>query len=331
MEQDQTELQKNIAEAYLRLPENLQAAFSSMEWLEKLNEISKRYRLSEENNHTLGTETTLVLLGLVHPDEYEATLRTELKISPDGVEKIIKEINTEVLAAFRSDLTQTYEANIDTKLDERFSKLPTAVKKAVVTANYHGKIYEIAEMHRLSVEETGNLEEAVTNAIVGNIPTDALEDTLRFKLHLPVEKAAEIVKEVNEKILKDIRRKIMTSYSRPKEHNLNEEEEIILNQAGISLGSAKPSSTRQSKIETEAPEIKPGAETNTAIMVGEPELTAGSTKISDIHPLVAEKMNSAVQNPAVKTEHKLENLPKNGESSGVSYKKYEDPYREKPQ
>ncbi len=63
---DKEELQKKIAEYYLKLPKEAQEVFSSMKWLETLKNICEKYSLDENQIKTLGIETSLILLGIVH-------------------------------------------------------------------------------------------------------------------------------------------------------------------------------------------------------------------------------------------------------------------------
>lgn len=84
---DQTQLQQKIVEYYNKLPSDVQTLFSSMNWLKDLEEISKRYSLSEEQKEYLGTETTLVLLGVIDSKEYNKNLEAEISISADLIQK----------------------------------------------------------------------------------------------------------------------------------------------------------------------------------------------------------------------------------------------------
>ena len=71
------EIQKNIGLYYSKLPPNLQEIFSSMRWLETLKQISSKYNLTEDQIRIIGTETTIVLLGMNDLTEYERILERE--------------------------------------------------------------------------------------------------------------------------------------------------------------------------------------------------------------------------------------------------------------
>lgn len=108
---NQQQLQQKIIEYYEKLPQEAQEVFSSMAWLEKLEEISKKYNLSAEQIQTLGTETMLVLLGIIHLEEYENLLKTEIKIPEDSIEAIFTEINESVLKNIIPKITEVFYKN----------------------------------------------------------------------------------------------------------------------------------------------------------------------------------------------------------------------------
>ena len=113
---DQKKLQQQIAYYYSKLPLDAQNMFSSMKWLETLKVISIKYALNDKQIETLGTETTLVLLGIIHPEDYEETLVNELDLSIESVEKIFIEINESVLKPIRRELTRIFIENTENEL-----------------------------------------------------------------------------------------------------------------------------------------------------------------------------------------------------------------------
>lgn len=219
---DQTQLQDKIVEYFNKLPADAQALFSSMSWMEKLKGMSAKYSLTPEQIEVLGTETTLVLLGIVHPDEYENTLRKEVKIPNDMLEKMLVEINDSIISTIRPQLSETYESNIESavgekygniqNLDERFSKLPKQVQDAITESDYQTTLYNIGTEQKLSIAQMGDLEEVTNKVLLGIIHPDKYEGELTSKLGIPTEKITALVTSVNDKILKNIR-EILKSHS----------------------------------------------------------------------------------------------------------------------
>lgn len=212
---NQTQLQQNIAKYYAKLPTGLQQFFSSMKWMDDLKNISTKYSLSEEQITTLGTETTILLLGVVHVDEYKKTLEKDIGLPKDIFETIYNEIDSSILKNIYTELDEAFTLNVDSlleekyggdkKLDERFASLPKEVQTAINESNYQISLYSIAEKYKLNVEQMGVLEEITTKVMLGIIHPDKYEDELASKIVTPRNNISSIVNDVNENILKTIR------------------------------------------------------------------------------------------------------------------------------
>lgn len=212
---DQTQLQQQIATYYEKLPSDVQEVFSSMKWMDTLGTISTKYNLTEEQKEVLGTETTLVLLGIIGVSEYEDTLRNEVKIEQTSLVKMMDEVEGQILATVRPQLAEAFEKNLndlaeekyggEVKLDERFAKLPQEVREAISESGYQTKLYNIGEKQKLSISQMGALDEVTTKIMIGIIHPDEYEKELQSKLATTSEVTSTIVNEVNEEILKNIR------------------------------------------------------------------------------------------------------------------------------
>ncbi len=212
---DQTQLQQQIALYYSKLSPDMQEMFSSMKWMDAIGEISSKYGLTEEQKGSLGAETTLVLLGMISAEEYERNLEAEISISADLIQKMVGEINTSILDVIKPKLSEAYNKNnIDVaeknyggvkELDERFAKLPKEVQVAISESGYQAALYEIASKHKLSINHMGALDEATTKVMLGIIHPDRYEAELQANIAIPKEEIIEIVDEVNEKVLKNIK------------------------------------------------------------------------------------------------------------------------------
>jgi hypothetical protein len=251
----QEELQKTIAEYYLKLPKESQEMFSRMEWLETLKRISIKYGLTEEQTKTLGTETTLILLGITGEMEYGNLLRNELKMASTTLDDMLLEIKRSILGPVASQITDTYQKNageeaergkIETELDERFTKLPQEVQKAIIESNYYDNLYTVTKGYNLNVGQMAALEEITNGIIGGTVNASLLEERLRDKVELSEEEIKRMTVDLNEKVLRKIREKMVgikkpteTSSSPnkvvPEETTLKRSEEVILNKAGIKI------------------------------------------------------------------------------------------------
>lgn len=212
---DQAQLQAKIAEYYAKLPTDAQVMFSKMEWLSKIQGISSRYNMTDTQIQTLGTETSLVMLGIIHPDEYEKILKTELAVPREIGIKIVDDINQEILQNWRDILIETHKNNMQTlanetygagkTLDERFSTLPQEVQQAITETNYQETLTQIGTTFKLTIEQIGALEVATTKMMLGIIHPENYESEVVATLGLSTENGKKVADAVNEKILKNIR------------------------------------------------------------------------------------------------------------------------------
>ncbi len=135
---DQTQLQQKIAEYYVKLPKEAQTVFANMKWMEDLKRISAKYNLNEEQIATLATETTLVLLGIIHLNEYEKIIVSEFKISKESTDKIIAEIYISILKAVQPHLIKAFDTNAKFLAEEKIknAKWDDNIKFILSGGNY---------------------------------------------------------------------------------------------------------------------------------------------------------------------------------------------------
>jgi len=219
---DQTQLQEKIALYYQKLPEETKVLFASMNWLETLKEIDAKYSLNDEQIKTLGTETTILLLGMVSPEDYEQTLKTEIKLEGGKTDEIIKEINEKILKDISPKLFEAFNNNIVELADEKygegftekFSKLPEEIQNAVNDSGYQASIYSIGNKYGLGIDKIGELEDITTKVLLGSIKSGDYESEVKNKIGLPEDKNKEMVVLLNDRIFKNIKDKMVNSTSR---------------------------------------------------------------------------------------------------------------------
>lgn len=344
---DQIELQQKIALYYSKLPPNAQVVFASMSWLETLKIISTKYTLNEEQIQTLSTETTLVLLGIIHLQEYEEIIKKDLKLPEIRVENILEEIENSILKTIRPELVKAFNTNIKSEegLDERFKKLPTEIQSSITASNYQAILYTIGGKYKLTVEQIGALEEDTTKVILGTIYPENFEESIKKDLGLVDEKTKEIVKEINELVFKKIRTEFMkqtenkttvatpaieiigTAPNKAPTQIIKKEDNKILQKAGIELVLPKDEPSTEIQVEKREDMLakieNPEPTRETEPTRGGPELIIPATP--------APKILVPTQTKTVKTEYSLNNLSKSENTEGApSYLKNKDPYRLSP-
>lgn len=107
------DLQKQISEFYSKLPKRMQGEFSSMEWMNTLQKIALKYKLNSTQSETLGIETSLVLLGIIHIEEFASNLERELRLDLNILNNLLHEINTEIIKDFEQELTEVFTKNAE--------------------------------------------------------------------------------------------------------------------------------------------------------------------------------------------------------------------------
>jgi len=340
---DQTQLQQKIAEYYAKLPPEAQGVFSSMQWLQTLEQISIKYGLNDAQTETLSTETTLVLLGIIHLDEYKNILKSELNISNEILQNILTEIDDSILKTIKQELTEVFNKNnqpISEELDERFSKLSNETKNAILESNYQTKIYEIGQKYNLTVFQMEILEKAIVDIIIGTTNPDKFEESLKQSLQLPDEKNREIVNEINEKILKEIREKFKNTYKKNTETEEEAEDYTLESREEMLKHIENPEPVAKIKIPVlsdlkelptgniEKTKIKP--EKDSPNISPEKENLIPNKK--DTYSLLTQKLSGSFKIPSVETNHSLENITKNSNmNSGMIKGSKVDPYREIPE
>ena len=212
---DKTQLQQKITEYFQKLPKEAQDVFSSMGWMRTLEEIILKYNLSDKQTEALGTETMLLLLGIIHNEEYKKIIKGEMGLNEDISNNIIAEVEEKILKTIKGLLSETFESNAislveeslvgTTELDPLFSTMPDEVQTAIAQSGWKKNLYEIAKKYKLSIEQMGVLEELTIKVISDEILPNKYEEELTSKITLPKEDISSLVGDVNENILKKIR------------------------------------------------------------------------------------------------------------------------------
>jgi hypothetical protein len=250
---DQEQLQAHIAAYYSRLPADIQEKLARMDWLMKLKEISAKYGLGSKQIETLGMETTLVLLGAVHVDEYQKTLAAELAL-PQGIqERLIADINTSILNDIRPGLIEAF--NIPPLMpapqaaDATESKLdvvPADVQDAMNQENYTVALGMLAQKYDLNQPQVEMLQRVIIDAMRGSIDDDKVSETLEGDLAMSEEEVEALMRDVNDRLFTVIKENMGVADANPSN-------EIVLKNAGITLAPENTQVRTPAEIHTEEP------------------------------------------------------------------------------
>ena len=139
---DQT-LEK-IKDLYSVIPEKLKQFIADQSWIQKVNDISKKYSLDEDQLKNLEIETLLVLVGIKYINDFTKNIEEQLIVNTDTSEKISSDIGD---ALFVDILDLINQANQD-------------IDKAIYTSS---KIIE---------------QQSKSDSVPANLPTMPEEDYL---------------------------------------------------------------------------------------------------------------------------------------------------------
>lgn len=371
---NQEELQNKIAEYYQKLPAGAQRVFAQMQWLADLRTISQKYGMSPEQIQTLGTETTLVLLGIISLGEYEEILEKELALGVNKTDQLVAEIDEKILRNIRGDLNSSYNNNladlfekeskkeggevnqtstetkiavkIETKMHPKFAELPANVLNAIKTSNYQDELYKISEDNDLSIEQMGLLEESIAESFLGEIQPAEFGKVIKSRLNLADDKVNLLVNQINEKILKGVRRKIMgensdtNKISTPVEIDATEKD--VMQSVGFNLAPKEENKPRAFSASDYKESYMKGAgiavekekviepkkeipENSTEVMQKAGITVVDAPKTTNIF---ASKLGGEVKSQTKESDHSLKNLSNtNQNATAGNYTQNKDPYR----
>jgi hypothetical protein len=173
--------------------------------------MEKKY--SQEQLEVLEMETELLLCGISDTESYPKELGEGMHLSKEEVSLLITEINKLIFQKIKDDLEKrvsmkekTLETRRPLDYDPRFISMPKEVQDAIAHSSWKERLYEIASKYKLTIEQMGILEDTTVKVMSNVIHPNNYEDELASKITKPKEDISNLVKEINEKILEEIRR-----------------------------------------------------------------------------------------------------------------------------
>jgi cell fate (sporulation/competence/biofilm development) regulator YlbF (YheA/YmcA/DUF963 family) len=138
---EQEEIKKAILERFNNLQPEIQAAIMDTNYEIYLDEVGKKHNLTLEQMADLELNTTLVMLGQTHPDEYKDELIEDLELPEEKITEIVNDINEKILKPIIVILRNNFEE--DERIESEFRKtplppyalLPNEEKKAEIVPN----------------------------------------------------------------------------------------------------------------------------------------------------------------------------------------------------
>lgn len=122
-------IQKAIAERFDNLQPEIQNLIMSDLYEKALIEIIEKYNLKKEEMVELELNTTLVLLGEIHPDKYQSSLAEDLKIGYNILQNIVSDVEEKIFKNVRAMIIANWERDDKKEMSQIDIPLPPYAKK----------------------------------------------------------------------------------------------------------------------------------------------------------------------------------------------------------
>ena len=93
-----------------KLPQEVRTFIASSGWDKTIEEILTKFNLSEETQGIFRNEVLLVIVGIVHPDEFRGELADQLGAYDENTDSIASEIDEKIFAPIRPALIAFFES-----------------------------------------------------------------------------------------------------------------------------------------------------------------------------------------------------------------------------
>lgn len=118
--------------------------------------------------------------------------------------------------------TQTQKEELEKKLQERFAQLPKVVRDAVASADVEQHLRDLANIHKLHLDQWEKLENEMVLALLGFQQIDNLQENIKNEVHVDDATAAALAADISRVVFEPIREEL----ERMLEHPEAKEKEI---------------------------------------------------------------------------------------------------------
>lgn len=107
------------------------------------------------------------------------------------------------------------ETELDEGLKERFAKLPKVVQDAITSADVEKHMRELADTHKLHLDQWQTLENEVMLALLGVQPADDLEKNIKNEVVVSAETAKALTADISRIVFEPIRAELERELEHP--------------------------------------------------------------------------------------------------------------------
>lgn len=131
---------------FAALPEDVKEAIGSVNSAEKIRQVAKKHQLHIDQVGELGTQTGLVMLGVLPPRDFVKALTDKLQVTPEVARAIAADINTEIFNQIRESLKRIH--HLDFGGESSAAPTPTPIKEVPPTSVFATKTSEAVAVNK---------------------------------------------------------------------------------------------------------------------------------------------------------------------------------------
>jgi len=109
---------QQIRGIYSKLPNDIKEAIFSVDVSDKIIDIGKKHKLAVDKIGIIGNETSRVMLGVTHPNEFIGNLTERLEVDKEKARAIAGEINEQIFKKVRESLRKIHNMRDEEKEQE---------------------------------------------------------------------------------------------------------------------------------------------------------------------------------------------------------------------
>lgn len=109
----------------------------------------------------------------------------------------------------------TEQADIAVQMADRFKSLPQVVQQAITSANVQRHLRELADTHKLHLDQWQLLENEVMLTLLGFERVEQLENNIQHEVNVPAEEAHELAASISATVFEPIRGELERALEHP--------------------------------------------------------------------------------------------------------------------
>ena len=137
---------QQIRGIYSKLPNDIKEAIFSVDVSDKIIDIGKKHKLAVDKIGIIGNETSRVMLGVTHPNEFIGNLTERLEVDKEKARAIAGEINEQVFKKVRESLRKIHNMR-DEAEEEKVADVGHSVSNITEIVNRSDILKEIEKDH----------------------------------------------------------------------------------------------------------------------------------------------------------------------------------------